>query len=182
MREHLLDASADRFSSTKVEDALLAEARALFASEDVPSDMIGAVLSESDSLPIAADGTFTSPPDSMRIGHGYIGPTRVTNVIMRKGLGKPTDHNSIPTIGDPAIFREGSKTYVLPPGAFSGKNIVLFYVKEVVDLESIPAAFTDVITLGAASFLAADALEEKTSAILSQRRTVHLARVLGTAQ
>lgn len=144
--------------------------------------MIGAVLTEADDATIAADGTFTPPSASVRIAHGYINTTRITNVIMRKGLGKPTDHNSIATIGDPAIFREGSKTYVLPPGVFAGKKIKIFYVKEEVDLESIPAAFSDVITLGAASILAADVLEEKTSAILSQRRSVHLARVLGTAK
>lgn len=179
VRKHLLDPAGERYSDPTILSALSSEARALFASEDVPSDMIGAVLTEAPATEVDELGRFAVPTDSLRICVAYIGPTRVTNVIMRKGLGSPIDHNSLATIADPAIFAEGGKTYLLPPKAFEGKNIEVLYVKETVDLEDIPPAFEDVICLNAAAFAAGDVQETKTSAILRERAAVHLARVLG---
>lgn len=179
VRTHLIDSASERFGEPEIREALLAEARALFASEDVPSDMIGSMLTEGDAVEVAADGSFSAPDAYLRMCVGYVGPTRVTRVLSRYGLGKQTNHNHIATIGDPCIFVEAGKTYLLPPGSFEGQSISILYVKREIDIESIPAAFEDCISLGAASRLAADYQEEKLSAILSNRSRVHLDRVIG---
>jgi len=179
IKSALNDPAGQRFPvSATISEELKAEARALFASPRVPSDMVLGLCSEAE-LTVDAEGKFTPPASYLRICTGYLSGHRIDAVIMAGKLPKPMTAQEIATISHPSFYIEGPNAYVLPPGAFEGVTGTILYVPEEFNLGAIPPAFEDAIVYGAASRLAYNAGEGRLGEILEARAAYHLARVIG---
>lgn len=179
VKSALNDPSGQRFPvSTSISTELKAEARALFASPRVPSDMILGLCEEADISP-DTEGKFTPPESYLRICTGYLGGHRIDTVIVSGKLPKPMTAQEIATISHPSFYIEGPYAYVLPPGAFSEVTGTILFVPEDFDLATIPPSFEDAIVYGAASRLAYNAGERMLGEILESRAATHLMRVIG---
>jgi hypothetical protein len=189
VRRALQDNAGERFGETAITDALKAEARALFASPAVPSDMLLSVCSEyspqdgaGNRASIASDGRFGMPEDCLRLCSMYCRSTRITDVEMSKGPSSPMNVMEMPTRSTPSIFIEGANTYLLPPNSFAGATYTVNYIPREFSLDKVPPAFEDTIVYGAASRMAADSMEIALSEVLEKRAATHLSRVIGGPQ